>query len=458
MPRFLLALAATFTATATSLAAPPNVLVILVDDLGYGDLGIHGLKECPTPHIDSLAKDGARFTSGYVTCPYCSPTRAALLTGRYQTRFGHEFNPATLKNGGKGQGMPVGEKTLADRLKAEGYRTAIVGKWHQGEEEKFHPLNRGFDEFFGFRTGAHSFFAGDDPNYGPIERGRERVELKGYLTDVLADEAAAFIDRNKAKPWFLYLAFNAVHTPMHAPEADVKKFEAERDPTRRTYLAMLKKLDDGVGRVLAKLKELKLEKDTIVFFLSDNGGPTTKFSPNGSRNGPLRGSKGDTWEGGIRVPFLVRWPAKIPAGTVYEAPVSSLDIAATALVAAGIEPKPEWKLDGVDLSWFLALREPRFTVLPHEYLYWRFGPQMAVRGGDWKLVKATQSADAHYADTPAKPMLFNLKDDPGEKTDLAAKFPDKVKELQAAWDKWDKENVAPLWPATLKGKPFEFNK
>src|SRR6516225_3739591 len=334
MYRFFLTLAATLTFAATSFAGTPNVLVIVADDLGYGDLGVHGLKDCATPHIDSLAKDGVRCTNGYVTCPYCSPTRAALLTGRYQTRFGHEFNPALLANGGKGQGMPVEEKTLADRLKAAGYRTALIGKWHQGEEEKFHPLNRGFDEFFGFRTGAHSYLETDDPDFGPIERGREKVELKGYLTDVLADEASAFIDRNKAKPWFLYLAFNAVHTPMHAPDAEIKKFESEKDPTRRTYFAMLKKLDDGVGRVLAKLQELKLDQDTLVFFISDNGGPTTKFSPNGSRNGPLRGSKGDTWEGGIRVPFLVRWSGKIPTGQTFDHPVIQLDATATALHAA----------------------------------------------------------------------------------------------------------------------------
>src|SRR5262245_57773159 len=236
-----LAFTALLAAPAVSPAAEPqtrkpNVVVLLADDLGYADLGVHGGKEVATPHIDSLAKNGVRCTSGYVSCPYCSPTRAGLLTGRYQTRFGHEFNPVLLKNGGAGQGLPTSETTVADRLKAAGYATGLVGKWHQGEEE-FHPLNRGFQEFFGFLPGAHSYTASDDKNYGPIYRGRQKVEPDGYLTDVLAREAVAFIDRHRKEPFFLYLAFNAVHTPMQAPETDLKKFAHITDPTRRTYLA-----------------------------------------------------------------------------------------------------------------------------------------------------------------------------------------------------------------------------
>ena len=439
-------------AAADTAARKPNVLVIVADDLGYADLGAHGGTACPTPHIDSIAADGAKFTSGYVPCPYCSPTRAALLTGKYQTRFGHEFNPALLRHGGKGQGLPPDEKTVADRLKLVGYRTGAVGKWHQGEEPEFHPNARGFDEFFGFLTGAHDYNVGDDPNFGPIYRNKDKVELKGYLTDVLADEAVGFIDRNKDKPWFLYLAFNAVHTPNQAPEADLAKFADVKDEKRRSYLAMLSRMDDGVGKVLAKLKDAKLDPETLVFFISDNGGPTNKFSPNGSVNDPLRGSKGDTWEGGVRVPFFVRWKGIVLPKQEVEHPVIGMDIPATALAVAEVGLKDDEKpLDGVNL---LPHLNGSKKAAPHPALFWRFGPQSAVRMGDWKLVTASQS-DAHYVDTPKAPMLFNLREDASEKVDLAAEFPDRVKEMQAAWDKWNEGNVAPKWPATLKGKPLD---
>jgi arylsulfatase A-like enzyme len=448
----LLGLLAAGTAPAADGPRKPNVLLVVADDLGYADLGLHGSTEIRTPHLDALGRGGVVFTNAYVSAPVCSPSRAGFLTGRYQTRFGHEFNPALPKFGGAAQGLPAGETTVADRLKAAGYRTGLLGKWHQGEGPAFHPLARGFDEFFGFMSLGHSYLEPDDPAYGPVYRDRERAAFTGYLTDVLADEACAFVDRNKAGPWFLYLAFNAVHTPMEAPPADVAAFAAEPDPTRRTYLAMLARLDAAVGRVVAKVREAGLENDTLVIFFSDNGGPIAKFAPNGARNGRLRGSKGDTWEGGIRVPFLVRWPGKVPAGGRFDRPVISLDATATALAAAGVEPRPEWKLDGVNLLPHLT---GAAAAPPHEALFWRFGPQMAVRVGDWKLVKATLSAEVHFTDTPPRPMLFNLKDDVGETTDLAAKLPDKVRELQAAWDKWDAGNAAPAWPATLRGQKVE---
>jgi arylsulfatase A-like enzyme len=428
----------------------PNVIVLLADDLGYADLSLHGNKEVATSNIDSLAKDGVRCTSGYVSCPYCSPTRAGLLTGRYQQRFGHEFNPALLKNKGSGQGLPTDELTIADRLRTAGYATALVGKWHQGEEPQFHPQARGFGEFFGFLTGAHSFLETDDPNFGPIQRGRERVELDGYLTDVLAREAVGFIERHRERPFFLYLAFNAVHTPMHAPADAEKPFANIADPTRRTYLAMLAKLDTAVGTVLTKVRELKLEEDTLVFFFSDNGGPTVKFSANGSRNTPLRGSKGDTWEGGIRVPFLVRWPGHLPAGKVYDHPVISLDVTATTLAVAGVAPDTNAKLDGVNLVPHLA---GQAKAAPHDALFWRFGSQMAIRRGDWKLVRASLG-DKEYVDVPKQALLFNVTEDIGEQRDLATQHPDKVRELQTAWNRWNAELASPRWPATLKGKPI----
>lgn len=430
----------------------PNIVLILADDLGYGDIGVHGGKEIPTPNIDALAGNGVRCRSGYVSGPYCSPTRAGLLTGRYQQRFGHEFNPVLLAQGGMGQGLPVEQTTLADRLKGAGYATGLIGKWHLGEEDKFHPLRRGFTEFYGFLPGSHSYLTSDDATRGPVFRGRQKVDFEGYLTDVLGREAAAFIERHQKEPFFLYLAFNAVHTPMHARADLLQKFEAIDDPTRRTYAAMTAALDEAVGAVLGKLRTAGLEEQTLVFFLSDNGGPIDKFASNGSQNTPLRGSKGDTWEGGIRVPFLVQWKRHLPAGKVYDAPVIQLDILPTALAAAGVPVPADAKLDGVNLLPFLAGTQ---VAAPHETLYWRFGDQMAIRQGDWKLVKPTLTATGQYGPVPKEPLLINLAEDIAEKNDLAARNPGKVRQLQAAWDKWHAELPPPSWPATIGGKPFK---
>jgi arylsulfatase A-like enzyme len=374
-----------------------------------------------------------------------------LLTGRYQQRFGHEFNPAMLENHGQGQGLPVEEQTIADRLRAAGYATSLLGKWHQGEEEQFHPLNRGFDEFFGFLLGWHSFFPSDDPELGPLYRGRKRVPAEGYLTRALAEEACRTIDEHRDRPFFLYLAFNAVHTPMEAPQETVARFSGIADPTRRTCLAMLAELDLAVGKVLEKIRALGLEERTLIFFLSDNGGPTTKYSPNGSRNTPLRGSKGDTWEGGIHVPFLVQWKGQLPAGAIYDQPVMSLDVSATALALAGAAAAAKPALDGVNLlPYFLGSNK----APPHEFLYWRFGEQMAIRSGDWKLVRPSLG-QGEYEAVATEPLLFNLKNDLGEQHDLAAQLPDKARQLQAAWDRWNSELAPPRWPATLKGKEFK---
>jgi arylsulfatase A-like enzyme len=415
----------------------PNVVIIVSDDQGYADAGFQGCKDIPTPHLDALASSGVRFTSGYVSGPYCSPTRAGLMTGRYQQRFGHEFNPT----GGKGKvapGLPVSEATLADRLRAAGYATGLVGKWHLGGASRFHPQKRGFDEFFGFLGGMHSYVQGKGVLRGTAESGE-----KEYLTDALGREAVDFIDRHKAKPFFLYLAFNAVHTPMQADDARLKKFSA-LSGMRRTYAAMLFAMDEAIGKVRAKLRDAGLEKDTLIVFFSDNGGPTMKGTTiNGSVNTPLRGSKRTTLEGGIRVPFVLSWSGKVKPG-VYDQPIIQLDAHATALAAAGISVKPEWKLDGVDLLPYLsgAKKDP-----PHEALYWRLGPQMAIRAGDWKLVRYDPTADGMSRKgggaTVAK--LYNLADDVGEAKDLAAAMPERVKELQARWDAWSATLAKPLW-------------
>ena len=436
--RLALAVAALVPMAALAADRKPNVVLIVADDLGYADLGVHGCKDIPTPHIDALANAGVRCTNGYVSGPYCSPTRAGLLTGRYQQRFGHEFNP-----GGGAAGLPPGETTLADRLKAAGYATGLVGKWHLGSGPQFHPQKRGFDEFFGFLGGAHSYFRGKGKGE-QILRGTTEVEEKEYLTDAFGREAVAFIDRHKAKPFFLYLAFNAVHTPMHATDAGLKKFDGIQPPMRRTYAAMLSAMDDAIGKLMDKVRAENLEQDTLVFFVSDNGGPTMQGTTiNASDNGWLRGSKRTTLEGGIRVPYFIAWKGRLPGGRTYDQPVIQLDIPATALAAAGVEVKPEWKFDGTNLLRFLSVGLPA-KPRPHETLFWRFGAQMAVRQGDWKLVKYDPVADGGKGQ-PAEAKLYNLAEDIGESNDLAGKNPEKVKELQAAWDEWNKGNVAPLW-------------
>jgi arylsulfatase A-like enzyme len=420
-------------------SARPNILVIVGDDMGYADTGFHGCKDIPTPHLDALAASGVRFTQGYVSGPYCSPTRAGLMTGRYQTRFGHEFNP------GGSQGLPLSESTLADRLKTAGYATGAVGKWHLGALPELQPQKRGFDDFFGFLGGAHSYFAS-----AGILRGTEPVPEMDYTTDAFGREAVSFIERHRAgpAPWFLYLAFNAVHTPMHATDDRLAKFPDIADKQRRTYDAMMLAMDDAVGRVRRKLADAGLAQNTLVAFISDNGGPTMPGTTvNGSINAPLRGSKRTTLEGGIRVPFLLAWPDRVKPA-VYGKPAIQLDLHTTALAAAGVDVKPEWKLDGVDLLPYL---DGSKAGPPHDALYWRFGAQMAVRAGDWKLVRYDSNADTRTGArnqpvTPAR--LYHLSEDVGETRDLAADNPDKAKELQALWDAWNATLVKPLWGNT----------
>lgn len=435
---------ATHARAADGSTRPPNIVILLADDLGYGDLGFQGGKDIPTPHVDSLAANGVRFANGYVSGPYCSPTRAGLLTGRYQTRFGYEFNP------GREYGLPKSETTIADRLKAAGYATGLVGKWHLGAAPELRPLKRGFDEFFGFHGGAHVYFAEQSQT---IFRGESPVVEKEYLTDAFAREAVAFIDRHQTHPFFLYLAFNAVHTPMHATDDRLKRFASIQDERRRTYAAMLTALDEAVGRVLDKLRASGLEENTLIFFFSDNGGPTMPTTTiNGSSNAPLRGSKRTTLEGGVHVPFVIQWKGRLPAGKVYTQPVIQLDVLPTALAAAGAPVDDSWKLDGVNLLPYL--QETRQGV-PHESLYWRMGPQRAIRKGDWKLVQYDTNADLKTGenDTASRsgrpnvtnPRLYNLAEDIGETKDLAAVYPEKLQELDAAWQAWNKDLVAPLW-------------
>ncbi|MSU47760.1 MAG: sulfatase [Opitutus sp.] len=417
-------------------AARPNILLIVGDDMGYADLGFHGCKDIPTPNLDALAASGVRFTNGYVSGPYCSPTRAGLLTGRYQQRFGHEFNPS-----GTSAGLPTSETTIANRLKAAGYTTGLVGKWHLGSRPEMQPQMRGFEDFFGFLGGAHSYF-----EVAGFLRGTEQVKEMNYSTDAFGREAVSFIERHKSdKPWFLYLAFNAVHTPMHATDDRLAKFKGIADPQRRTYAAMMTAMDENIGRVRKTLVATGQERNTLVFFISDNGGPTMPgVTINGSRNEPLRGSKRTTLEGGIRVPFVVSWAGTIKPG-VFEQPAIQLDLNATALAAAGVTVKPEWKIDGVNLLPHLAGTK---SGAPHETLFWRMGEQMAVRVGDYKLVRYDTNADTRTGgrkQPTSDAKLYDLKNDIGETKNLAATMPDKVKALQSTWDGWNATLTKPLW-------------
>jgi arylsulfatase A-like enzyme len=451
----LVALAWWLLASSAAVARLPNVIVIVADDMGYADIGVNGCRDIPTPHIDSLAKNGVRCSNGYVSHPYCSPTRAGLMTGRYQQRFGHEFNPGPPTNRTPEVGLPLSETTFADRMKAAGYKTGIVGKWHLGHtDDKFHPLNRGFDEFFGFLGGSHSYLR-SGTGYTAILRGRDEVQEKEYLTDAFAREGVAFIERHAKEPFFLYWAFNAVHGPMEAADKYLARFPEIKDPKRRTYAAMQAALDDGIGQGLTKLRELGIDEDTLIFFVSDNGGPE---SVNASDNGPFKGVKGTTWEGGIHVPFLVQWKGKLPAGKVYDQPVVQLDFLPTALAAAGVPVQPAWKLDGVNLLPYLQGEK---SGAPHAALYWRFGGSMAIRMGDWKLVKTTggkggadEAGAANRRDkaTVSGAELYNLQADIGEQTNLAASQPEKTKELAAVWQKWNSELIDPLWGPPTRAK------
>lgn len=411
-------------------ARKPNILVILADDLGYADLGFQGCTDIPTPAIDSLAANGVRFSRGHVSCPVCSPTRAGLMTGRYQERFGHEFNPGPAQEAGdKEIGLPLSEKTMADCLKSAGYATGLMGKWHLGYKEVYHPMNRGFDEFFGFLGGSHSYVdpLGDSGN--PILRGRDPVDEKEYLTDALTREAVDFIGRHREHPFFLYLAYNAVHAPMQASAKYLDRFQGIQAEPRRTHAAMVSAMDDGVGAVLSKLRELGLEEDTLIFFFSDNGGPSTK---NGSRNDPLRGNKGDVFEGGIRVPFLMQWKRRLRPGIPFDQPVITLDVLPTAVKAAGGTIPQDRPLDGVDLLPFVTGDRPGS---PHEALFWRYGQKRACIEGSSKILKMDEG--------PWE--LYDLASDIKETTNLASQKPEVLKRMDQDFEAWNATLAAPLW-------------
>lgn len=417
---------------AADLPKQPNILVILADDLGYADVGFNGCQEIPTPNLDRLAARGVRCTNGYVTHPFCSPTRAGLLAGRYQQRFGHENNPAWLPEDPQA-GLPLTQATLPQVLKSAGYVTGCVGKWHLGAHPSLHPNRRGFDEYFGLLGGGHIYLPGGKGGAEytiPLDRNGQKEELQGYLTDVLSREASGFIARHRAEPWFLYLAFNTPHTPLQTKNEYLARVKHIEDETRRNYAAMVVALDEAVGGVLKTLADQGLEENTQVWFFSDNGGPTgvTKAS-----NTPLRGAKGQLFEGGVRVPFVVSWPARWPQGKVDARPVHSLDVFATAVALTGAKVPESHKLEGVNLDPYFSGEN---KGQPHERLFWRHsGGGWAVREVDWKLVSLPD----------ASPQLFNLRDDIGEANDVAAANGPIVARLKSAFDDWNQHNIAPAF-------------
>ena len=411
-------------------ASKPNIVFIVGDDCGYSEFSFQGGR-LPTPRIDSIAKEGVQLTQGYVSSSVCSPSRAGLLTGRYQQRFGFHGNLPYRKL--EVTGLPVSETLLPAALKPAGYRSIAVGKWHLGWDPKFHPLARGFDDFYGFLHGSRTYFPVEkpEPQYQLLlNRESAGKEKFTYLTDELGERAAAYIDLHKAEPFFLYLAFNATHTPFDGKPEDLATAKGNR------LDAMTLGLERAVGTVLDALDRNKLTENTLVVFISDNGGE------NKHDNSPLRGFKRDVFEGGIRVPFAIRWPAKIPAGGTYDQPVIAVDLFATALSIAGLQQPTDKNLDGVDLMPFLT---GETKDRPHQTLFWTFGDGWAVRDGDLKLVQNRSAAGKGKKKGTSGQQLFDLSRDIAEKNDLAAKQPAEAARIKALYDAWKSTHKPSPW-------------
>src|SRR5262249_11758164 len=458
----LLSLAAALCLCGATFAASslPNFVVILADDLGYDDVGSNGCEDIPTPNIDSLATNGARCTNAYVTCPFCSPSRAAIMTGRYQQRFGYESQLTDDDEINPLLGIPAQEILLPQLLKPAGYVCGAVGKWHLGQAPNLHPIARGFDEFFGFLS------ASANPGYynANVLRGDTPLIETDYLTDAFTREAVAFINNHAAEPFLLYLPYSAVHAPYDTPpDVYMQRVANIPDLKRQTYAAMVVALDDGIGQVGQTLRDNNILSNTIIFFLSDNGGPPLDFVS----NYPLRGYKYDTLEGGIRVPFAVQWTGHIPPTVVSRSTVSSLDIVPTIAGAAGVSLPTDRIYDGINLTPYLTAQQQ----IPARTLFWRWfglGPDgllgsdntiWAVRKGSFKLV-----VERAKDNQPAA--LYNLNTDIGETRDMASSYPDKVNSLKGLFNLWTLKTMAPLWqegshfftqPLNLVGDWDDFN-
>ncbi len=415
-------------------AARPNIIVILADDAGYADFGFMGSQDMLTPSLDQLAKDGVLFNQHYVSASVCSPSRAGLLTGRYQQRFGHECNLEPEQP----TAFDTAQVTLAEALRQQGYRTGIVGKWHLGDFPHQHPLRNGFDEFWGFIAGGRSYFPSkteDQPgDLRAILHNYETVTFDGYLTDVLGEQAVRYIDDSKGQPFFLYLAFNAPHTPMEAKPEVLNMFQGKTQ--RPVYAAMMYSMDKAIGNVLAKLKKDGLLENTLIFFTSDNGGAHN----NGSSPAPWKGWKGNEFEGGIRTPLIVFWPGHVNAGKTYTGIASSLDIFPTALQAAGTAGN-RYPTDGKDLLPYL--KSGNYTLHVHDELYWRKDGMAAARVGEYKVLRL-QDGEA---------VLYNLQNDQGEQQDISKGEVKRFNALSGKLQDWEKLLQRPAWK-----EPEDWNK
>ena len=403
-------------------AERPNILVIYLDDMGWGQPGINGGKLAPTPHLDSLARNGARFTNGYSSACVCSPSRVGLLTGRYQQRSGHD----NLTTNRRGHEMLLSETTIAQRLKDVGYTTGIVGKWHLGDGEAHLPPSRGFDHFLGtvanlgeVYPNKHEFYRDLTPIAAPPE--------SPVTAHVFVEDSLRFIDARGDRPFFLYLPLHGVHSPYVASERWLDRFASVQPKRLQLYSALIAETDEAIGKVLGGLRARGLEENTLIFCISDNGGVTPE-----AEQGGLRGQKWLLWEGGIRVPFFVQWKGRVPAGRVIDEPVMQIDVLPTALAAAGLDVKSEWKIDGLNI---LPLASGAVASVPRT-LFWRYGPQFAVRRGAWKLI---------HAGDDMQPMLIDLASDPGERRNVAAAHSRIVMELQTAWQDWNATLPPPRW-------------
>jgi arylsulfatase A-like enzyme len=408
-----------------SIQKKPNVIVILIDDAGYVDFGFMGSKDLETPEIDKLAKNGVVFTDAHVSATVCAPSRAGIITGKYQQGFGFEANGTGYGDSGD-LGLADDVITIADVFQQNNYETIALGKWHLGATETDHPNKRGFDEFYGFLSGAGSYFPLKKPSKNHmLQHNGERVQFDGYLTDVLGDYSVKFVDQNKDKPFFMYLAYNAVHTPMHAKKEHLKKY---KNHPRQKLAAMTWSLDENIGKLTKKLEDLKLLDNTLIYFLSDNGGAKT----NTSKNGHLKGWKGNKFEGGHRVPFVMSWPNKIKPNTTFNGLTSSLDIFSTSIAAANISTKEKLDLNGVNLIPFLSDEK---EGNPHEDLYWRKLEESGARYNNFKLIKLKNSGS----------VLYDLSNDIGETTDLSNRQPKTLKLLDDKLSIWEHKMMNPLW-------------
>lgn len=470
-------------AETVSARRPPNVVLILTDDLGHNDISLNGNALVRTPHIDSIARDGVRFLSGYASHSTCAPSRAALLTGRYPQRFGFEYvrTPDGFIKAYDGTyptddvvefreaqrpaeedaGLPHDEVTLAGLLRSAGYRTGLFGKWHLGSGRSHWPQTHGFDEFVGFPGGATLFSASSDPStidarlpwsgidnylwanlpFRMIDNDRA-VEPEGYVTDVLTERAVDFIERHHERPFFLFLAHPAPHNPLDAPRRIYERLGHIEDHKTRVYYAMVEAVDEGVGRVLDALARRGLTNDTIVIFSSDNGGAWYTRIP--VHNLPYRGWKATFFEGGINVPLLLRWPGTIPAGQVVSGPASQIDVVPTVAAAAGAKTPADREIDGVNLLPMLVDGgRDAYSALRGRTLFWKQGSYAVLRQGQWKL---------QVQGKPRQVWLFDLERDPTEQVNLAARLPDRAAEMEVRLRVLIEEMQPPRWPSPYRAR------